>query len=150
MATRERTYEPHSSLHYALWAAQVFLAVSFAVAGLIKVALPFSQVGEYLAWAKDQPEPLIRFIGVCELSAVFGLTVPGWTRTLPSLIPITAFALMGLMFLAIGFHLMRHEVGLIGAPLIMLALSTFVAFGRTAVPIPPSEHHRAGPRPLTR
>jgi hypothetical protein len=139
------------SLHYALWGAQVFLAVSFAVGGLIKVALPYHEVGEYLRWANSQPEALVRFIGVCELAAAFGLLVPGWTRTFTGLIPLTGFALMALMLCAIGFHLRRHEAGLIGAPLVLFALSAFVAWGRlTVAPIEPAHTPGAPPRASTR
>jgi hypothetical protein len=140
-----------SVMHYALWAAQVFLAVSFAAAGLMKVALPIGEVREYLQWARDLPEPLIRFIGICELAAVIGLLIPGWTHTWTGLIPLSALGLVALMLCAIGFHLSHREPGLIGAPIVLLSLSAFVAWGRWAVvPIAPSETPRAPPRAVGR
>jgi hypothetical protein len=154
MATRSVSSSPseNKTIHYALWAAQVFLAVSFAAAGIMKVGLPISEVRESLVWARALPEPLIRFIGICELAAVIGLLVPGWTHTWTGLTPLTGLGLVALMLCAIGFHLSRHEPGLIGAPVVLLALSAFVAWGRFSVaPITPSESPpRAPPRVSSR
>jgi uncharacterized membrane protein YphA (DoxX/SURF4 family) len=148
MATRHE----HTPLHYALWAAQVFLAVSFAAAGLMKVALPIGEVRESLVWSRDLSEPMIRFIGICELGAVIALLIPGWTHTWTGLIPISALGLAGLMLCAIGFHLSRREPGLIGAPVVLMALSAFVAWGRWAVApiVAPSETPRAPPTAVSR
>src|SRR4051812_28750411 len=104
MATRTVSSTPSQSksLHYALWAAQVFLAVSFAAAGLMKVGLPIHEVRQSLVWARELPEPFIRFIGICELAAVLGLLVPGWTHTWTGLTPVTGLGLSLLMLCAIG------------------------------------------------
>jgi hypothetical protein len=134
-------------MHYALWAAQVFLAVSFAAAGLMKIGLPIGEIRESLVWSRDLPEVLIRFIGICELGAVLGITIPGWTRTWTGLIPLAALGLCALMLCAVAFHLSRREAGLIGAPIVLFGLSAFVAWGRYAIaPIAPSETPRAPPR----
>ena len=138
----------HRTLHRALWVAQIVLAAAFFISGFIKVALPFDWVGAVLGWAKDQPEPVIRFIGVCELFAVAGLLVPGLTRRLPSLIPVTAYALMGLMFCAIGFHTMKHQNSDVILPLVLLVLSAFVAWGRSGfAPIEPVHRQKTAEAP---
>jgi putative oxidoreductase len=138
----------HRWLHRGLWTAQIVLAAVFAITGFIKVALPFDWVEAVFGWANDQPEPVIRLIGACELAAVFGLLVPGFTRRLPSLIPVTAYALMGLMFCAIGFHAMKHQNVDMILPTLLLVVSAFVAWGRSGfAPIEPVHRHKTAEAP---
>jgi hypothetical protein len=74
------------------------------------------------------------FIGVAEVLAAVGLTLPGITRTLPWLVPLAAAGVMIVMVSATVFHIMR------GDPLsstittaILLVVATFVAYMRWKV-----------------
>ena len=49
------------------------------------------------------------FIGVAEVLAAVGLTLPGITRTLPWLISLAAAGLMIVMVSATVFHIMRGD-----------------------------------------
>ena len=79
---------------------------------------------------------LVRFIGVSEVAGAIGVVLPAATRVRPGLTPLAAIGLATIAVLAVGFHLMRGETASVVAPLVLLAIALFVAWGRgRAAPI---------------
>src|SRR6266567_2008222 len=66
------------SMTYALWTVQVLLAVAFALAGGIKLALPIDVLQEQMQLSL--PGVFIRFIGVVEVLGALGL-IPAWSTS---------------------------------------------------------------------
>src|SRR5262249_54096353 len=93
---------------------------------------------EMLKLMSGIPSAFRIFLGVAEVLAAIGLTLPGITRVLPSLVPAAAAGLMIVMISATIFHVTRGEVSSAVTTAILLALLTFVAYERRKVrPIRP-------------
>ena len=81
--------------------------------------------------------PFRLFIGGAEVLAAIGLTLPGFTRILPWLVPAAAAGLMIVMTGAAILHASRGEVFSTISTAMLFALLTFVAYMRWRVlPIP--------------
>ena len=113
-----------------LWVLQVLLAVAFLAHGWLFLFPPASMVEVMNASIR----PAFRmFIGVAEVLAAVGLTLPGITRVLPWLISCAAAGLMIVMISATIFHVIRGEIGSAMTTAILFALVTFVAYMRWKV-----------------
>jgi hypothetical protein len=78
------------------------------------------------------------FLGVAEILAAVGLMLPGFTRIQPWLVFLCGRWRHDLMVCATIFHLMRGEVSSAITTVVLLAVATFVAYGRWRVaPIRP-------------
>ena len=132
------------ALHITLWIAQVLLAAMFLMSGFMKVAQPIDQLSKMLPWAAQVPEALVRFIGVAEVLGAIGLILPSLLRIKPKLTPIAAVGLALVMLFAVVFHISRGETPMIGMNFILIAIATFIAWGRfKKAPITPkSSNHR--------
>ena len=117
-----------------LWVLQVLLAVAFLAHGWMFLFPPENLV----AVMNAAIHPAFRlFIGVAEVLAAIGLTLPGLTRILPWLVPVAAAGLMIVMIGAIIMHISRGETSSAITTIILLVLLTFVAYQRWKVrPIP--------------
>jgi putative oxidoreductase len=126
------------ALNVALWAAQLALAVFFGYAGLLKIAQPISVLAEAFVWPAHVPAPLVRFIGISELSGALSLILPAVTRIRPGLAPLAGTGLAVLMVCAAIFHIARGELASLPTNIALGALAAFVAWGRfTRAPIMP-------------
>ena len=76
------------------------------------------------------PPAFRMFIGVAEVLAAVGLTLPGITRVLPWLIPWAAGGIMIVMLPATILHGMRGEVGSAITTAILFIVATLVAYMR--------------------
>jgi hypothetical protein len=118
-----------------LWVLQLFLAVAFFAHGLLMLFPPADIVDQMNA---SLPRWFQLFIGVSELMAAVGLTLPGITRIQPWLVPCAAAGLMIVMISATIFHLSRGEVTSAITTAVLLVMATFVAYMRwRVVPILP-------------
>lgn len=111
---------------YALWIAQVLLALLFLFAGAVKLVLP----PEAMTGPVPLPVLFLRFIGVCEVLGGLGLVLPGMLRIRPGLTPLAA---AGLVIIMIGATVITVVGGAVASALLPLAagvLSAFVAHGR--------------------
>src|SRR3981081_3240113 len=81
----------------SIWLAQLILAGVFLLHGLILVILASLPGGP----------PFFRFIGLAELVAAAGLTLPPLTGTMPWLTPLAAAGLLVIMVGAAILHLRR-------------------------------------------
>jgi hypothetical protein len=73
------------------------------------------------------------FLGVAEVLAAVGLTLPGLTRVLPWLVTWAAVGIMIVMISATVLHLVRGEVGSAAVTVVLLAMATLVAYMRHRV-----------------
>ena len=118
-----------------LWVLQVLLALAFLAHGVMLLFPPASIAGLLLA---SFPRWFWVFLGVAEVAAAIGLTVPGLTGIQPRLVPAAAVGVMIVMIGATIFHLMRGEVSSAITTIILLIMATVVAYMRWSVlPIRP-------------
>lgn len=122
------TKAPSKGWHIGLWVAQILLAVGFGMSGFMKLATPYADLAQEMAWAQHTPETLVKFIGVVELAGALGLILPAATRIKPFLTPLAASGLGVIMVLAIALHL---SIGEVPAPNFVLGgIAALVAWGR--------------------
>lgn len=122
-------------MNVLIWVLQVLLALAFFAHGWLFLSPPASMVAQMNA---TLPRWFQLFLGVAEVLAAVGLTLPGLTRILPSLVSLAAAGIMIVMIFATAFHLMRGEVSSAAITFVLLAMATFVAYMRwRVVPIRP-------------
>ena len=87
---------------------------------------------------KPIPVAFRLFLGVAEVLAAVGLTLPGILRIQPMLVSRAAAGVMIIMIGATVFHLSRGEYSSAITTIILLTMATFVAYMRWKVkPIVP-------------
>ncbi|GAB2451065.1 hypothetical protein GCM10027187_18820 [Streptosporangium sandarakinum] len=131
------------TLNGALWSLQVLFGFFFAGSGFGKVLLYdgalYAAAPRAVAWYAAVPQPLIVFIGVCEVLGGVGLILPAMTRVEPKLTPLAAVGLTLTMVLAAGFHITRGEYALVPANLLLGGVAAFIVVGRWRLrPIAPA------------
>jgi hypothetical protein len=118
-----------------LWVLQVLLALAFGAHGCL-LLFPPAEIAVQMNAAL--PRGFWVFLGVAEVLAAFGITLPGLTRIQPWLVSVTAACLMFVTVCATGWHLMRGEYSSAPITFILLVIATFVAYMRWRVaPIRP-------------
>ena len=117
-------------MNIVLWVLQVLLAVAFFAHGWLLLSPPADLVEQMNA---SLPRWFQLFLGVAEVLAAVGLTLPGLTRILPGLVTWAAGGIMIVMVSATVFHVMRGEIGSAAITLVLLAMATFVAYMRHRV-----------------
>ena len=121
-------------MNITLWVLQVLLAAAFLAHGLFLLFPP----AEMLAQMSLMPTAFRIFLGVAEVLAGIGLTLPGITRILPGFVPAAATGIMLVMISACVFHITRGETSAAITTAILLVVATFVAYMRWKVtPIRP-------------
>jgi uncharacterized membrane protein YphA (DoxX/SURF4 family) len=113
-----------------MWVIQVVLAVVFLAHGLLLLFPPAAIVEQMNA---SMPRWFQLFLGVAEMLAAIGLTLPGLTRIKPWLVPCAAAGIMIVMIAATAFHFNRGETSSALTTLVLLALATAVAYLRWRV-----------------
>jgi uncharacterized membrane protein YphA (DoxX/SURF4 family) len=118
-----------------LWVLQVLLALAFFAHGWMFMFPPASIAEQMNA---SLPRWFQLFLGVAEVAAAIGLTVPGVTRIKPRFVPLAAAGIMVVMIGATIFHLLRSEWSSAVITFVLLLMATFVAYERWSLkPIPP-------------
>ncbi|HEX5153254.1 MAG TPA: DoxX family protein [Parafilimonas sp.] len=116
-------------LHIGLWVVQGLLAAAFGMSGFMKITAPIEQLAQGgMSFVNDYGVGTVRFIGISELLGAIGLILPAALRIKPILTPLTAVGLAIIMILASFYHISHNEPFL--PTVILLALATFVAWGR--------------------
>src|SRR5262249_61719402 len=113
-----------------LWVLQALLALAFFAHGAMFLFPPPSVVEQMNAALSRGPQV---FIGVAEVLAAVGLTLPGITRIQPWLVPAAAAGLMIVVFSATIFHVARSEMSSAITTAGPLGLWTFVGHMRLEV-----------------
>ena len=67
------------------------------------------------------------FVGVAEVLAAVGITLPGLTRIMPWLVTWAAGGIMIVTVSATAFHLVCGEISSAAITLLLLAIATFIA-----------------------
>ena len=122
-------------MNILLWVLQVLLALAFFAHGLLFLFPPAAMVDQMNA---SLPRWFQLFLGVAEVLAAVGLTLPGVARIQPWLVSCAAAGIMIVMICATIFHLSRGEKGSAVSTVVLLAVAAFIAYMRwRVVPIQP-------------
>jgi hypothetical protein len=121
-------------LNGTLWVLQFALALIYLAHGVLLLAPP----AELIEQINTTIGPTLRIvIGVAEVLAALGLTLPGVVRVLPWLVSAAAAGLIPVMIGATVFHVARGEYGSAVTTCVLLLLVVFVAYARwKVIPIP--------------
>jgi hypothetical protein len=117
-------------MNIMLWVVQVLLAIAFFAHGWLFLWPPPEIAAQMNA---SLPRWFQLFLGVAEVLAAVGLTLPGLTRILPWLVVWAAAGVMIVTVSATGFHLVRGEMSSAAITLLLFGLATFVAYMRLRV-----------------
>jgi len=117
-------------MNIVLWVVQVLLAVAFFAHGWLFLFPPPEIAAQMNA---TLPRWFQLFLGVAEVLAAMGLTLPGLTRIQPWLVTWAAAGIMIVMVSATAYHLWRGEMSSAAITLVLLAMATFVAYMRQRV-----------------
>ncbi len=121
-------------MNILLWVLQALLAIAFLAHGWLFLSPPAELVDQMNA---SLPRWFQLFLGVAEVLAAVGLTLPGVTRVLPWLVIYAAAGIMIVTVSATVFHLARGEMSSAATTFILFGIATFVAYVRyRVVPIP--------------
>jgi hypothetical protein len=126
-----------------LWILQGLLAVAFFAHGAMFLFPPASIAEQMNA---SLPRWFQLFLGVAEVAAAVGLTVPGATRIQTHFVPLAAAGITMVMIGATIFHLQRSEWSSALITAVLLLMATFVAYARWRVKPIPSRGGAAGAR----
>ena len=122
-------------MNIVLWILQVLLAIAFFAHGWLFLAPPPEIAVQMNA---SLPRWFQLFLGVAEILAAIGLTLPGLTRILPWLVTWAAGGVMIVTFSATVYHVIRGEISSAAITLVLFAMAAFVAYMRhRVVAIPP-------------
>lgn len=111
-----------------LWILQILLALLFAAAGSVKLALPKERVRDRMPFVDDVTQGQVKAIGGVEVLGALGLVLPWATGIAPVLTPLAAAGLAITMVVAAAVHRRRKES--FAANLVLLAVAVIVAAGR--------------------
>ena len=117
-------------MNILLWVLQLLLAAAFFAHGWLFLFPPAAMVEQMNA---SLPRWFQVFLGIAEVLAAVGLTLPGLTRIQPWLVPAAASGVMVVLVSATFFHLVRGEISSAVITLGLLAMATFVAYMRWRV-----------------
>lgn len=122
-------------MNIVLWVLQVLLALAFAAHGWMFLA-PSPEIAALMN--ESMPRWFQVFLGIAEILAAVGLTLPGLTRILPQAVVWAAGGIMIVMISATIWHLVRNEISSAAITFVLLAMATFLAYMRDRVlPIRP-------------
>jgi putative oxidoreductase len=122
-------------MNILLWVLQVLLALAFFAHGCLFLFPPAAIAEQMNA---SLPRWFQLFLGVAEVLAAVGLTLPGISRIQPWLVSSAAAGIMFVMICATVYHVMRAETSSAVITFLLLAIATFVAYLRWRVaPIQP-------------
>lgn len=117
-------------MNILLWVLQVLLAVAFIAHGWLFLSPPPEIAVQMNA---TLPRWFQLFLGVAEVLAGVGLTLPGLTRVMPWLVTWAAVGIMMVTASATVLHLMRAEWSSAAITLLLFAMAAFVAYMRNRV-----------------
>ena len=117
-------------MNIVLWILQLLLAAAFFAHGWLFLFPPPEIAAMMNA---SLPRWFQLFLGVAEILAAVGLTLPGVTRILPGLVTWAAVGIMIVMISATIYHAARGEIGSAAITLLLLAMAAFVAYMRHRV-----------------
>ncbi len=119
-------------MNVVLWIAQIVLAVTFLMAGAMKLMQPYERLAadERMGWVNDVSTGLVRFVGLAEVLGAVGLILPAVTGIGPVLVPLAALGIAAVMVGAIVIHSRRGETQMVVMNAVLGLIALFVAWGR--------------------
>lgn len=117
-------------MNVLLWALQLLLALVFLAHGLMFLFPPASVVEQMNA---TLPRWFQLFLGVAEVLAAIGLTLPGATGIKPALVPAAAAGVVIVLVSATILHLVRGEFSSAVITAVLLVIALVVAWMRWRV-----------------
>ena len=123
-------------MNMVAWVLQIVLAVAFLLHGLLFTVAygPVAKRSEARGRPPSSMAPAFRqFIGVAELAAALGLTVPPAVHLFPWLAPLAAAGLVLVMVGAAIFHARKSEFPAAAVTLIIGGLAAVTVFLRWQV-----------------
>ena len=122
-------------MNILLWLLQVLLALAFFAHGWMFLFPPAAIAAQMNA---SLPRWFTLSLGVAEILASIGLTLPAVARMHTWLVPAAALGIMMVLGSATVYHLVRSEISSAVITLVMFVLATVVAYMRWKVmPIRP-------------
>jgi hypothetical protein len=116
-----------ADVNAVLWILQVLLALVFVAHGWLLLTPPPDIAAQMLAVL---PRWFWVFLGVAEVLAAIGVTLPGLARVLPWLVTWAAVGIGIVMVSATIYHIVRNEISSALITLVLLAMAAFVVYGR--------------------
>src|SRR3989337_784842 len=114
-------------MNIMLWILQVLLAAAFFAHGWLFLAPPPAIAEQMNA---SLPRWFQLFLGVAEVLAGVGLTLPGLTRIMPWLVTWAAGGIVIVTASATVYHLVRGEMSSAAITLVLTALAAYLAYAR--------------------
>ena len=114
-------------MRIVVWVLQILLAIAFLAHGLMMLFPPASIAEQMNA---SLPRWFSLFIGVAEVLAFVGLTVPPLARRHRWLMAWAAGGIMIVMISATVYHAFRNEISSAATTLVLLVIATLVANAR--------------------
>ena len=113
-----------------LWIVQVILGLAFLAHGFMLLFPPASIVEQMNS---SMSRDFQVFLGVAEVLAAVGLTLPGLTGIQPWWTQWAALGIMIVMISATVFHLTRNEISSAVTTFVLLVMAIWVAYMRWKV-----------------
>ena len=113
-----------------LWVLQVLMAIAFLAHGWL-LLFPSPEMEQLMNSTMTRGFRL--FLGVAEVLAAVGLTLPGVARVMPWLVYCAAAGLMIVMIGATILHIRRDEISSAAITAVLLLIVTFIAYMRWRV-----------------
>ena len=117
-------------MNILIWILQALLAAAFLAHGWMLLTPPAAIADQLNA---SLPRWFQLFLGVAEILAAIGLTLPPATRIRPGLVIWASAGIMFVMVSATVFHLSRGEISSAATTIVLLGIATFVAYMRSRV-----------------
>ena len=117
-------------MNIVLWILQILLAAAFFAHGWLLLWPPPDIAAQMNA---QLPRWFWIFLGIAELAAAAGITLPGMTRIRPRLVVWAAIGIMFVMVAATIWHLVRGEISSAAITLVLLGIASYVAYMRHRV-----------------
>lgn len=117
-------------MNILLWLLQVLLALAFFAHGWMFL-FPSPEIAALMN--ASLPRWFQLFLGVAEILAAIGLTLPGIARIQPGLVAWASAGIMIVMIAATIYHVVRDEMSSALITLVLLVMATFVAYMRWRV-----------------
>ena len=119
-------------MNLTLWISTGLLTVVALTGGISKTFVSKDKLAHVSGggWTKDHAAGFVKTLGILELLAVAGLTLPAVVDVAPVFVPVTAACWTLLMVGAMITHLRRGERKFVTLNLVYFALAALIAWGR--------------------
>ena len=114
-------------MNIVLWILQILLAVAFFAHGWLLLWPPPDIAAQMNA---ELPRGFWIFLGVAEIAAAIGITLPGVTKILPWLVVWAAAGIAFVMVAATIWHIVRGEISSALITLVLLGMASYVVWMR--------------------